>query len=51
MEMRRGLVYMLLGAGISAGVQAVYHQYMNGNITNTFNNMKNAAENQLEDMM
>ncbi len=51
MEMRKNLMYMLLGAGIGAGATITYHQYMNGNLNNVFNKMKNEAQNQLEDMM
>lgn len=51
MQKKKGFLYMLLGAGISAGVFTTYQQYKNGNLENAIKRMRNDAQDQLEDMM
>ena len=50
-EMRNGLTYMLIGAGIGMGALTAYQQYRNGNMQRAYNNLANKAQKSQGNMM
>lgn len=49
--MKKGLTYMLLGAGVGVGALVSYQQYRNGNMQRAYNKMANKTQKSLENMM
>jgi hypothetical protein len=49
--MRRGLTYMLVGAGIGIGALMSYQQYRNGNMQRAYTNLKNKTQKSQGNMM
>lgn len=49
--MKKGLTYMLIGAGVGIGALATYQQYRNGNIKRACSKMTNKAQKSHENMM
>lgn len=49
--MKKGLTYMLLGAGVGVGAFVSYQQYRNGNMQRAYNKLANKAQKSQENMM
>jgi hypothetical protein len=50
-EMKHGLTYMLIGAGVGMGALATYQQYRNGNMQRAYDKITNKTQKSQGNMM